>query len=59
MALSGIIEKGGLWSCEGSMPQCRGMPGMSRWVSPLIEEGVEMGWGFLKGKPEKRITFEM
>ena len=26
-ALSGINEKGGLWSCEGLMPQCRGMLG--------------------------------
>ena len=26
-ALSGINEKRGLWSCEGLMPQCRGMLG--------------------------------
>jgi hypothetical protein len=25
--LSGISGRRGPWSCEGSMPQCRGMPG--------------------------------
>ncbi|KRY62484.1 hypothetical protein T4D_1741, partial [Trichinella pseudospiralis] len=27
MALWDINERRGPWSCEGSMPQCRGMPG--------------------------------
>jgi hypothetical protein len=34
-ALSGISGRRGPWSCEGSMPQCRGMPGQrsrSWWV---------------------------
>jgi hypothetical protein len=36
MALSDINDRKGSWSCEGSMPQCRGMPGHERgsgWVS--------------------------
>ena len=35
MALSGINGRRGPWSCEGLMPQCRGMPGQgsgSGWV---------------------------
>ena len=54
MALWDINEKKGLCLCEGSMPQCRGMPRQgsgSRW-------GGE-GGGFSEGKPGKRITFEM
>jgi len=46
------------WSCEGSMPQCRGMPGpgsRSWWVG---EQGVRK-WGFPERKLGKWITFEM
>jgi hypothetical protein len=46
------------WSCEGLMPQCRGMPGPgSRWVGEQGEEGA--GRGFSEGKPGKGITFKM
>ena len=50
----------GPWSCEGSRPQCREMPGpgiRSRYVGEQ-REGVGF-WGFLEGKPGKGITFEM
>ena len=46
MALWDINERRGPWPCEGSMPQCRGMPGQgsrSGWVSEQGEEGWEMG----------------
>jgi len=52
----------GLWSSEGSMTQCRGMPGPgggSGWVGEQ-GEGVEgRGREFLQGKPGKGITFKM
>jgi hypothetical protein len=59
MALWDISERRGLWSCEGSMPQYRRMPGQgsrSGWVN---EQG-EGGWarGFSKEKQGKEITFE-
>ena len=48
------------WSCEVSMPQCRGMPGpgsRSGWVG---EQGEEKRIGrFWRGKPGKEITFEI
>ena len=50
----------GPWSCEGSMPQYRGMPGPGSrigWVGDQGERG--RGRGFLDGKPGKGITFEM
>jgi hypothetical protein len=60
MALLDINGKRGPWFCEGSMPQCRGMPGQgsrSRWVG---EQGEgERDRGFSKRKPGKGITFEM
>jgi hypothetical protein len=38
-----INGRSGPWSCEGSMPQCRGMPGreaeVGRWGITLIEAG--------------------
>ena len=48
------------WSCEGSMPQYRGMPRSgsgSGWVGEQGEEGEDRG--FLEGKLGKGITFEM
>jgi hypothetical protein len=54
-ALFGIKEREGPWSCEGLMPQCRGMLrqlGRSGWVggwgSILIEAGA--GWKALGSK---------
>jgi hypothetical protein len=51
MALWDINERRGPWSCEGSMSQCRGMPGQgsgSGWVS---EQGGGDGiGGFSEGK---------
>ena len=38
--------RGGPWFCEGSMPQCRGMPGQgsrSGWVSEQEEKGWDRG----------------
>jgi hypothetical protein len=52
-------------SREGSMPQCRGMPGQGGgWGNILIVaggEGEDMGYGDFggMGKLGKRITFEM
>jgi hypothetical protein len=46
-------------SCEGSMPQYRGMPGpgsRSGWVGEQGEGGRD---SFLEWKPGKGITFEM
>ena len=46
-------------SCEGSMPQYRGIPGpgsRSGWVG---EQGAGGDRGFSEGKLGKRITFEM
>ena len=50
----------GPWSCEGSMPQSRGMPGPgsgSGWVGEQGEGGEDRE--FSKGKLGKGITFEM
>jgi hypothetical protein len=48
------------WSCEGSLPQYREMPGpgsRSGWVG---EQGEwEEDRGFSEGKAGKGITFEM
>jgi hypothetical protein len=48
------------WSCEGSMLQCRGIPGQASRSGWFGEQG-EGGWdrGFSEGKPGKGITFEM
>ena len=67
MALSGINGMGGPLSCEGLMPQHRGMLGWlgrSGWVwggcSTLIEARGQ-GWDreFAEKKTERGITFEM
>ena len=52
-----MVIKGrrGPWSCEGSMPQCREMPGQEAGVGGLMSRGS----GFLEGKPGKEITFEI
>ena len=50
----------GSWSCEGSVPQYRGMsePGSkSGWVGEKGEGGEDKG--FSEGKLGKRITFEI
>jgi hypothetical protein len=50
----------GPWSCEGSMPQYRGMPGpgsRSGWIGEQGKAGEDRG--FLEGKPGKGTTFEM
>ena len=47
--LSDISGRGGPWSCEGSMPQCRGMPGRggrSGWAGGCVNTLIEAGeWG--------------
>ena len=47
--------------CEGSMSQCRGMPGSGSgcWWVCKQGEGAEDDRGFLEGKPRMEITFEM
>jgi hypothetical protein len=50
----------GPWSCEGSMPQYRGMPGPgsgSGWAGEQGEGGGDRG--VLEGKLGKGIIFEM
>ena len=47
-----INGRRGPWSCEVSMPQCRGMPGLgsrNRWVG---EQGEGIG-GFWRGNQER------
>lgn len=67
-ALSSINRRRGPWSCEGSMPQCRGMPGqgggkewMGGWVGehPHGGRGWEDSMGVSGRETGKRITFEM
>ena len=60
MALSGINRRRGPWSCESSIPQCKGMLGSgskSGWFGEQAEGGGIRG--FSEGKPGKRISFEM
>jgi hypothetical protein len=54
------------WSCEGSMPQCRGMPGQVGRSGRVVERipSQKQGKGkwdrtFVEGKLGKGITFEM
>jgi hypothetical protein len=48
------------WSCEGSMPQCRRIPGPESRSGRVGEQGEGRGdWGFSEEKQGKRITFEM
>jgi hypothetical protein len=52
VALSIVNGRRGPWSCEGSMPQCRVMPGPgsgSRWIDDLGKWGGDRE--FLEGKP--------
>ena len=66
MALLGNNGRICPWSSEGSILQCRGMPGQggsSGWMgmgAPVWKQG-ERGWemGFLEEKLGKGITFEM
>ena len=48
------------WSYEGSMPQCRGIPGSGNRCGWVGEQG-DGGWdrGFSERKPGKGTTFEM
>jgi hypothetical protein len=60
MALLDINGRKGPWSCEGLIPQCRGMPeqgNRSGWVG---EQGEGEGdREFSDGEPGNGITFEM
>jgi hypothetical protein len=59
MAPAAYVAKDGFerrdsWSREGSMPQCRGMPGPGSGSGWVGEQGVgEWDRGFSEGKPEK------
>ena len=67
MALAAYVAEDGLvghqwepWSCEGSMPQYRGMPwpgSRSGWVGEQGEVGEDRG--FSERKLGKGIPFEM
>jgi hypothetical protein len=55
-----INRRRGPWSCEGSMPQYKGIYGpgsRSGWVGEQGEGGEDRG--FLEGKLGKGMTFEM
>ena len=60
MAKLDINRRRGLWSCEGSMPQYREMPGPgseSRCFGEQGEGGDDRG--FSEGKLGKGVTFEI
>ena len=55
-----ISGRRGPWSCEGSMPQNRGMPGPGSRAGRAGEQGERVGGrGFSGRKLGKRITFKM
>jgi hypothetical protein len=60
MAYSAISGRRDSWSCEDSMPQYRGMPGLGSG-NVLVGEQGEGGWyrGFLERKLRKAIAIEM
>ena len=52
MASLVINGKRNTWSCEGSMPQCKGMPGLESESGCVGEQGEKEGGkrrGFLDG----------
>ena len=59
MNLSDINGRRGPWSCEGSMSQCRGMPGPGSRSGSVGEQGEGGIGNFWKGKQERGMTFEM
>jgi hypothetical protein len=66
MALAAYEAEDGLvghqWeerSCEGYMPQYRGMPGQQAGVGRLVSRGRGRDRVFLEGKVGKGITFDM
>jgi hypothetical protein len=59
MALWDISGKRDPWSCDGSMPQCRAMPGRGSGSGWVVSRGRGDGIGVSEGKPGKEITFEM
>jgi hypothetical protein len=54
--MSDINGRRGPWSCEGSMPQCRGMPGWGG-RNACVGEHPHRVRG--RGNWERGITFEM
>jgi hypothetical protein len=58
--LIGHHGRRGPWSCEGSMPQYRGMPGPGSWNGWVGEQGKGGGnRGFSERKLGKGTVFEM
>jgi len=66
MAFLGTNERGNPWSCQGLTPsvgECQG----GRWERGVVGEGEHLyrrrggegDRGFMDGKPDKRITFEI
>ena len=63
IAEGGLLDingRRGLWSCEDSMPHCRGMSGPGNGSGWVGQQG-KRGWDriFSEGKREKGVTFEM
>jgi hypothetical protein len=57
--IKNLPSRRGPWSCEGSMPQYRGMPGPGMRVGGLGSGGGGWDRGISEGKLGKGITFEM
>jgi hypothetical protein len=53
MALSIINGRRGPWSCEGLMPQCRGMPRPGSRSGWIAEWGREKGMRVFEGETRK------
>jgi hypothetical protein len=60
MVLLGIYGRRGPWSFEGSMPQCRGMPGQGgksgRWVGEHLHISRGKVHGISKKKRGKKMN---
>jgi hypothetical protein len=62
VAEDGLVINGrrGPWSCEGSMPQCRGMLGPGSWSEWVGEQGEREGdGGFSEEELGKGIAFKV
>jgi hypothetical protein len=60
MAKLVVDERRDPWSCEGSMPKCREMPGSGSRSGWVYEQGEGRGdVGFSEGKPGKGTTLKM
>jgi hypothetical protein len=53
MALLDINGRRGTWSCEGSMPQCRGIPGPGRGSGWVSEQGEGSKMRIFRGETKE------